>query len=425
MTWRERHESLTLNGVEIFYNTVTSSFGRRTKQFESVQEAGAQFEDLERGPRDFVINGFISGDDFDIKVAKLRNVTEGKGPYKLVHPFHGTYNVCLAEGSKVSVEESRTKLGQATVSMTLVEDGFDTIVPFKNSLPTAQAAIQAAKGLQQARTAKRFKNPLGEFSKGVSAALNRVAREISAVNGRARVAAQYVGDIAVGFSQIEDQITNFKNNPAYMVSAFAQLIASVFGVLRTFPTNVEDLPGLAVAPAKNIAALAMGFAYTFTKLDLNGYKSVQKIGPQKSTQQEIQERSIEELQLFVKVTALQETALILLDPSTTYESANQAEEARDKIVAYLDDLIFNEKVEGATYAAMTNMRSLVYKELTEISLTLPRLTKFTPKRTTPALVLAYDLYQDPFRYREIVNRNRIKHPLFVLGGVEIEVLAYD
>ena len=46
---------------------------------------------------------------------------------------------------------------------------------------------------------------------------------------------------------------------------------------------------------------------------------------------------------------------------------------------------------------------------------------FTPKVTTPALVLAYNLFEDLDKESDIINENNIRHPGFVPGGDEIEV----
>ncbi len=42
-----------------------------------------------------------------------------------------------------------------------------------------------------------------------------------------------------------------------------------------------------------------------------------------------------------------------------------------------------------------------------------RLTTLTPHEVTPALVVAYDYYEDATRDADIVARNQIRHPGFV------------
>jgi len=66
-----------------------------------------------------------------------------------------------------------------------------------------------------------------------------------------------------------------------------------------------------------------------------------------------------------------------------------------------------------TYDALQVARSRVWLDLTERSRNSARLTTVTPPGVTPALVLAYDLYEDAQRDEELVTRNRVSHPGFV------------
>jgi prophage DNA circulation protein len=54
---------------------------------------------------------------------------------------------------------------------------------------------------------------------------------------------------------------------------------------------------------------------------------------------------------------------------------------------------------------------------------LSPLTTFTAGRALPAVVLAHRLYGAADRAEDIVARNHVANPLFVPGGVALEVLS--
>ena len=84
---------------------------------------------------------------------------------------------------------------------------------------------------------------------------------------------------------------------------------------------------------------------------------------------------------------------------------------RNNLTQVLDAEALN--ASDATFTALTDARGTVWRDLTERSRSGARLTSRTPPETTPALVLAYDLYDDATRNAEIVARNGVRHPGFV------------
>ncbi len=54
---------------------------------------------------------------------------------------------------------------------------------------------------------------------------------------------------------------------------------------------------------------------------------------------------------------------------------------------------------------------------------LPRLLRYVPPATVPSLVLAHRLYGDVALEADLVARNRVARPGFMLGGQALEVLS--
>ena len=65
------------------------------------------------------------------------------------------------------------------------------------------------------------------------------------------------------------------------------------------------------------------------------------------------------------------------------------------------------------FDALADLRSGVGRYVLGESATASRLRVFTPSTTLPAVVLAYDLYEDAARSDELVTRNGLRHPGFV------------
>jgi len=84
---------------------------------------------------------------------------------------------------------------------------------------------------------------------------------------------------------------------------------------------------------------------------------------------------------------------------------------RDELIAVIDQesMIASDKV----YHALMKARAAVWKDLTTRARENARLTTLTPNEVLPALVLAYDYYEDANREADIVARNGIRHPGFV------------
>ena len=68
------------------------------------------------------------------------------------------------------------------------------------------------------------------------------------------------------------------------------------------------------------------------------------------------------------------------------------------------------------HTALIAVRSAVWEDLTIRSRDVARLKTIIINQPTPALVIAYDEYEDAAREKEIVGRNKITHPGFVPQG---------
>ena len=130
-------------------------------------------------------------------------------------------------------------------------------------------------------------------------------------------------------------------------------------------------------------------------------------------------KNAEVLERFVEsVSVANESKAIVRRDFSYYEEAVQA---RDILLARIDAMA-ETSFEDSEYDALQNLRKQVTSALPPETQSLPKLGIITLVQTVPSLVTTYDLYESLDRDEDIIARNNIRHPGFMLGGTVLEVL---
>lgn len=122
---------------------------------------------------------------------------------------------------------------------------------------------------------------------------------------------------------------------------------------------------------------------------------------------------------FISAIAAIEAALALAD--AVFDSLDDALSLRDEVLGMLDAVI-ESTADDDVFASLSALRAAVVSDVAARGADLARIVRVTPNASTPALVLAHRLYDDPSRDQDIVTRNRIARPGF-LPAVPLEVLT--
>ncbi|MNP17725.1 hypothetical protein D3C76_1101660 [compost metagenome] len=107
---------------------------------------------------------------------------------------------------------------------------------------------------------------------------------------------------------------------------------------------------------------------------------------------------------------------------TVYESYQAAIKVREDLVDRIDaesEVTPNDEV----YVALSDLRTSVVQAVPNPEQNLARIVQYVPRETLPSLLVAYQIYGDAGRADDIATRNSARHPGFLMGGQQLEVLA--
>lgn len=423
MAWRDNYRAATFRGVGFFVATADSSHGRRQAVHETAQRDIPYTEDLGRKSREFGITGYLLGKEYDVDREELIRVCEQAGPGVLVHPYRGELTV-VCRG--LTVSESSEEGGKCTISMTFLEAG-------EPSYPTAKVdSINAISAKAGEVTEAGKENFLAEFfTKGypsfvadsATAQIRGLSDFLSSpefiISGEIQAVSDYYDKVksigASAFDLIQEPF-NFASQVVDAVGSIRSAFGnSAFGMLinlydRYFPGDESDRDGgggggevASTTPSrqqvvKNTAAVAA---------------LVRQASISQSALAAVVTQTTEEVSSDGKKTTAS---------PTKYDSYESAIVVRTELSDRLDDES-EATPNDLVYIALTDLRTAVVQAVPDPDQDLPRLATFSPRKTLPSLVVAYQLYGDAGRADDIVARNDPRRPGFLTGGQALEVLS--
>jgi len=393
--WLEKYRTGSFRGVEFKTRSHTMTGGRRKQDREFAKRELGNSEDLGKKLKTFSLDLYVLGSDYFAQRDALEKALDTAGAGELIHPYRGTFQV--QAGSYTLTETvSETRIARFTVEFTeagevkfpdLAADDIagavtnaDSVITnsksfFENTLDTiAEAAfvIQAA-----ADDTNALANDISKAVQSVTEPIASVTFAIRNLNASVDSLIQLPGQLA---DQIEGVFTAlfdvFEDDPDTMNRVMGVFLGGVDATIAARPV-VGSTPSR-ITQGSNQAAIT------------NLYKEI--------------------------ALSSQAKAAVEIE----FASTAAALESRDAVIDGLD---------AQTLTANDNELYQSIKDLqTSLSRALPRtgtteLITFTPVQTTPALVIAHDLFEDLEKEDEIIDQNAVEHPGFVPGGDEIKVSA--
>lgn len=389
--WKDKFREGAFRGIPFKIETAQKQGGRRKQDREFAKRDIGNSEDLGRRLRKFTLEMLLIGDDYFEQRDALEEALEGEGPGELIHPYRGTLRV--QAGNYTSVE-SKTEGRTIRITAEFTEAG---IVKFPAQVQDdLNATINNAGNLI-------------DSSKGFFETIFSVANQPAFVVESATDALTAVLDFAEGaVASVTQPVTDF-------AFAIRNLKATVDDLVRApgeLADRLQDSFDLLLSEFENTPETSERIFGQFGNVG-DDFDPVIGDTPSKVKVQGNQDA----LSNLAKELALGNQSKAAVD--VDFPSTNAALQSRNAIIKGLD--------QQALIADDDLFQSI--KELeTSLTRAIPRtgateLVTIEVKKTIPALVIAYDNFEDLDKEGEIVDQNEIEHPGFVPGGDDIQVSA--
>lgn len=398
MSWRAQLQAASFRGVPFSVDGHEGQLGRRGQVHEFPQRDQPYVEDLGRRARTLTVEAYVLGANYMAARNRLIQAIELKGPGVLVHPYLGELRVSVVD---CKLRETVAEGGMARFTLQFVEAG-EASFP-SDRVSTGAVCVAAADYAAQAVQSnfERRHSVAGKpaFVANASAsvftqALAGLQDAVALVRGAADQVAKLQHDI----DEARRDLTTLIYAPA---SAAQALLANVRQLVRSVATAPRD----ALSLARTL--------YRFGAL-------LPAISPS-TTSRRAQAINQAEMVRLVRVAALTEGARAAA--GVAFASFQDALTTRDELVDGIDEVMLASDVPDEVYQALRTLRSAVVRDIATRGTDLARLVVWVPQATAPALALAQQLYADALREPELVQRNAVRHPLFVPGAIPLEVLA--
>ncbi|CAL8476399.1 DNA circularization protein [Caballeronia sp. S22] len=403
MAWKDKLQPATFRGVPFEVESDDGSFGRRTQVHEYPQRDKPYAEDLGRATREINVTAFLIGADYLDARDKLLEALETAGPGTLVHPWYGELKVSLKDPARMS--HSIANGGMCTVQLSFVEAGELAFPSAGNSL--GAKSLEAADRLQDA----------GSFD----------YVEKFDVNGKpSAVFDDAVKTFNDGLDLIDNATSNIKSildhpmqflkdNARTLIPDALTMADTVFNLFKRGESVVDTVTSMfggGGASARNgdVVSALTSLSRTFSDRAATADAVVKSAETTTVSPSRVQAatNAVALNHLFSQSMLVQAVGMTTTMDMPIYDDAVKI---RNDVTAALDNESLS--VSDPVYVVLQDTRAAVHADVTGRLSQSARLKTITPRAIMPALVTAYDQFEDVAREGEIVDLNKIRRPGFV------------
>lgn len=391
MAWQDEIGPATFRGVPFHVDVAELAGGRRLVKHEYPKRDKPFAEDMGMRGRTLPVEGYVVGSEYLVARDALITALEKEGPGTLVHPYHGTRTVAV---DSFRVRETRDRGGIAVFSIDFIETPAQALQP--GGIVDVIARVRASASAARSAVGTEFlaKYSPGSLLESAADSLRSATLAINNVVGAVNMEAQKLADMSRAITRFTASIDGLVNSPAVMLEA----------VLDLFDTLGDSLPDTLTASRKLRAA------YDFDPGNRPPGTTTQRLEEQANF--DATQRLIQRL---IAIQAAESA------PDLDFDSYESAIATRNEVGDLLDEQ--SEVAEDDVFPSLLQLRSDLAKALPGPDSDLPHLLEHTPIQTVPSLVLAHQLYGSLELEQDIVDRNRIVNPGFIVGGHALEVLS--
>ncbi len=408
MSWKDKLRKAKFREVEFLFESHTSSGGRRSANHEFPDKEIGQSEDLGRKTQSYSIEAFCLGDDYMEKRDALVESFTKPGPGELIHPYLGRI---IVQAQDFSLSEGVKEGRYCKLSLKFIDAGD---VDFPKSETDKKAVLKSHADIAKEATKKEFDNSFSILG-----------------------APQYLVDSAR--SSVSESATSFKNATSGIAAASDAAAEFAFGV-KNLQGDVESLVNLpsklserlqgsidlvkGLTEKKEDQGSALGKLYKSGKemvlpSQVTGLESGETIISPSETPSRLKEKKNNDaVNNLVRRTAIIENVKTSVDEE--FNSQDNALERMNELRSELDIHIESAQSDEL-FQALTDLKSSMIDVLLDQTQNLKALIEYQIEVSAPALVIAYDLFENLEIESDLIKRNKISHPGFVTPGIKLEI----
>lgn len=399
----------TFRGVKFSLVETQHTVGRRVVVHEYPQRDMPYTEDMGKATNELTVKGFISGKDYIQRMNALEEKLAMPGAGELIHPWLG--RLMVVPNGKANITYSSSLL-YVEFELKFVEAG-ERLYPTQ-SVDTGYVSKKSAQNL-------------------FDASLDSIQKKLNIIEAQDFIKQSVINNLN---SVLKIDALASINKMFKIADSVGRIVNEGMSLLSQDPTSFAYrlANSLGLGSAVNAISTWRGVVFNVNTLlkdrKLNTSESSRYT---EGTQDHIEATNIEAFNALIRQVEISNAVGASANVGTEKDRVNETEPV--KVMAY-DDLINlrdslcdsidqeMEKVDDdQVYSALVDARIAVWNDLTNKANDSVRLIDYTPTAVLPALVIAYDYYEDATREAELVGRNNIRRPLFVPANKPLKLLS--
>ena len=390
--WRDKYREGSFRGVDFLITSHQLIGGRRKQDREFAKREIGNSEDLGKRLNTFTLEIFVLGDNYFEQRDNLIDALETEGAGILIHPYLGTKNV---QAGNYTLSETVDEGRLARFSVQFTEAGEIKFPDNPEDDLTATIENAAAVEEDSRNIFEKIFDTANQAASVVQSAADAVDSVVDFMEDAVKKVTEPIANLTSAISNIKASVGDLIKLPGEL----AALIADMFNTLLGELSGDEDTASRILSQFANVD---------------DSFVPVIGDTPSREKQRGNQDAIIN----LAKELALAGNARAVVE--IDFVSTNAALEKQREIISGLD-LQLDEAGDDELFQSIKELQTSLTKVLPRTGTT--ELITITPIITIPALVIAYDQFEDLDKEDEIVDQNAIEHPGFVPGGDPIQISA--
>ncbi len=419
--WRLQLRTGSFRGVLFKIDSHDFEGGRRIVDHLFPYKDEAFTEDLGRKQRIFKLNIYVIGADYFPEREALQEAFEKGGPGILVHPYLGNKTV---EAADFTLSESQAEGGFAKFSVTFRETS--RLVNPSGVVDAVSSAKDKANAVQLAlaRAFAVFNTPSPTaFVLDSAAALVNTAADVlsSATNALPTGSLNSIANLSYSIRNLKGSSRALISRPDQLSKAISRAVTGLTSVLNIDGLLPEDASGRVIYG--QLGRVSEDEAKRKSFLPILAFPDLIPATILTTDSRRLEASNSKLMTQLLIGSALGE--LLIVSVSTSYGTFEDAVDQRDLIVSEIDKLLGDPSLSDDVYSALQDLAASAVESIPDPASESPRLSKLKLSGVVSSLTIGYELYGNLSLESDIIVRNKIKHPGFILPTKPLEVIAGD